>query len=1101
MSENDQFADACAREGITFVGPAGETLRLFGDKVSARNVAIEHGLPVVPGTKGPVANLGEAEAFVEEYGFPVIVKAAHGGGGRGMRVVTKPSEFADAFLSAQSEAKAAFGNGTCFIERYVKNPRHIEVQILGDAKGNIVHLFDRDCSVQRRHQKVVESAPALHLPEATREAILADAVKIAKAIRYENAGTVEFLVDEEGRHYFIEVNPRVQVEHTVTEEVTGVDIVQTQLLLASGATLPELGLTQDTIKTSGNAIQVRITTEDPQHNFQPDSGTISVYRSATGPGIRLDEAPGFAGAVITPHYDSLLTKLTARAPTWEKTAAKLRRALREFRIRGVTTNKYFLLNVLSHPDFLTKPVNTSFIPEHPEVLRVTQDAQNRGEKLLRFLAQVAVNGPDPTLGATGAPPSLVDPVIPRLPLPSSTRVARELPPVEGAPAGAGPADVTKPSKSFYQLYKQGGPDAFAKAVRSHKGLLITDTTWRDAHQSLLATRVRTRDLLAIAPATSEALANAFSIENWGGATFDVSMRFLRECPWDRLGRMREAVPDIPFQMLLRGANAVGYTSYPDNAVHEFCRLATQHGMDVYRVFDSLNYLPNLQLGIDAAGQSGGIVEAAMCYTGDCLSPVAADGKTPNPYNVEYYLDLARSLVSAGAHVLAIKDMAGLLKPAASHALVSALRKEFPAVPIHVHTHDTAGTGVASMLNAAYAGADAVDAAVDSMSGTTSQPSMGAIVHALAGTPLDTGIDPEHVAKLNDYWMELRGVYAPFESGQLTGDSSVYENQIPGGQYTNLLYQSKQLGLSGEWPKIKKAYAAANRLMGDIVKVTPSSKVVGDLAQFMVANGLSEQDVLDKADKLDFPKSVIEYFQGYLGIPASGFPEALRTAVLRGAEALPNGKMQFEGRPGAELAPLDFDSVRSKLEEKHGESLSETDVMSAVMYPAVFDEWKKWAAEFGNPAVVPTRHFISPMKVGEEIHFDLAKGKTLYIKLLSKNEPDEDGNVECQFVMNGEQRRVSVPYTGEAAGGGAARRVARPRVDAGNAGHAGAPMPGAVVDVRVAAGDVVEEGQVVVVLNAMKMETSVRAPKSGTVKAVHTSVGDTVSQGDLLVEIE
>ena len=1070
----------------------------------ARQVAIDHGVPVVPGTDGAVKTLEEAEAFVAEHGLPVIIKAAHGGGGRGMRVVKRREEFADAFLAAQSEAQAAFGNGTCFIERFVEGPRHIEVQLLGDGSGNIVHLYDRDCSVQRRHQKVVESAPALFLPEETRAALLADAVKLGKAVGYTNAGTVEFLVDKQGRHYFMEVNPRVQVEHTVTEEVTGVDIVQNQLLIADGATLPELGLQQDSIRTAGHAIQVRVTTEDPTANFRPDSGTISVYRTATGPGIRLDDGPGFTGAVITPHYDSLLVKVTARSKDFPSAAAKLRRALREFRVRGVSTNKSFLLNVLSNQDYLDGPVSTSFIEQHPGIVDNVQDAQNRGEKLLALLADIAVNGPDPTLGATGPAPSAVDPIPPSTPLrKGAAPPAAALPPVPGAPSGKGaPKAVLEPDRpSLYEVYKSDGAAAFAKAVRRHPGLLITDTTWRDAHQSLLATRLRTRDLLAVAPATSEALANAFSIENWGGATFDVAMRFLKECPWDRLGQMREAVPSVPFQMLLRGANGVGYTSYPDNAVHEFCRVATQHGMDVYRVFDSLNYLPNLQLGMDAAGSSGGIVEAAMCYTGDVLSPVAADGVTKNPYDMQYYLNLARELVKGGAHVLAIKDMAGLLKPAAAHALVSELRAEFPDVPIHVHTHDTAGTGVASMLMSAYAGADAVDAAVDSMSGTTSQPSMGAIVAALAGTPLDTGIDQEQLAALNDYWFDLRGVYAPFESGQHTGDASVYENQIPGGQYTNLLYQSKQLGLAGEWPKIKKAYAAANRLMGDIVKVTPSSKVVGDLAQFMVANNLTEQEVLEKAEKLDFPKSVVEFFQGYLGIPAGGFPEKLRAAVLSGQPPLASGKDRFEGRPGAEMEPLDFDSIKADLIAKHGSRIRDVDVMSHVMYPAVFAEWRQWLAKYGDPSALPTRHFISPMQEGEEMSFDMQKGKTLFVKLISKSAPDADGMVDVTFSLNGEMRRVLVRDRSPAPGAAGAARSGPPKASPDLPTHAGAPMPGAVVDVRVKVGDHVNAGDVVAVLNAMKMETSVRAATSGRVKAVYAKVSDTVSQGDLIVELE
>ena len=798
LSENEKFAAALDDAGIVFVGPTVQNLKVFGDKTAARNIAIANNIPVVPGSEDVFAPPQEAAKWIDEpangCSYPVIIKALMGGGGRGIRVARTREELHAKFSEASNEAINAFGDGRCFVEKYLEHTRHIEVQCLGDGLGNVVHLWDRDCSVQRRHQKVVEVAPAEGVPPNTRQAILNDAVRLLSSAKYRNAGTVEFLVDRYGNHYFMEVNPRVQVEHTVTEEVTGIDIVQSQILLASGKSLTELGLTQDQIPEPATcAMQCRVTTEDPSQEFRPDTGTISVLRMPAGMGIRLDDGPGFSGARITPHYDSLLVKITAKARTRRDAAIKMARALMEFRVRGVKTNKSFLLNVLHHSDFLEGVVDTGFIGANPHLILPLRE-QDRADKLLRYIAHVTVNGTPKSLGAVGSP-SRIDPLIP----------------VIKAKTGQ-----MKP-RSLKKILDEEGPEAFAKAVRKNKGLLITDTTWRDAHQSLLATRVRTIDLLNIAPATNVALSNAFSLECWGGATFDVSLRFLRECPWDRLAALRKAVPDIPLQMLLRGANAVGYTNYPRNCLYEFCKVAKQHGVDVFRIFDSLNYIENMKLGIDAVKQAGGVVEAAICYTGDVSDP------NHSQYNLDYYLQLVRQLHGLGIHILAIKDMAGLLKPEAVALLVGAIRKEFPDLPIHVHTHDTAGCGVASMLAAAKAGADVVDAAIDAMSGTTSQPSLGAIVASTTGTSLDTGLDLKQVQALNEYWEECRGLYAPFESGQKTGSIDVYEHEMPGGQYSNLLYQSKQLGLTGQWSKVKKAYAASNRLLGDIIKVTPSSK--------------------------------------------------------------------------------------------------------------------------------------------------------------------------------------------------------------------------------------------------------------------------------------
>jgi pyruvate carboxylase len=927
-----------------------------------------------------------------------------------------------------------------------------------------------------------------------------DAVQLCRSAGYENAGTVEFLLDTHtGKYYFIEVNPRVQVEHTVTEEVTGVDIVQTQIKIAAGMTLPQLGLTQESIHVNGYAVQCRITTEDPARGFQPDSGIISVYRSATGNGIRLDDGPGYSGAPITPHYDSLLVKVTARAASFDNAVAKLTRALREHRIRGVTTNIPFLLNMLRHPAFLRGAVTTRFIEEHPEVLRAQADTQNRGEKVLRYLSNVAVNGPDPALGATGTPSLLESPVIPALPLPASDPrvLAVKTPLAKALATGNASAAIAAPVRKPYlrDVFIKQGPKAFAKAVRAHPRTLLMDTTWRDAHQSLLATRVRTVDLLNIAPATREALAPAYALENWGGATFDVAMRFLRECPWDRLDAMREQVPDIPFQMLLRGANAVGYTSYPDNAVHKFCDVAVRHGMDVFRVFDSLNYIDNLKLGIDAVGAAGGVVEAAVCYTGDVFSGEVGARGADYKYKLDYYLALARQLVESGTHVLAIKDMAGLLTPQSARMLVGALRKEFPDLPIHVHTHDTAGTGVASMVAAIEAGADVVDTATDAVSGSTSQPSMGALVAALAGTPHATDLDPKQLNAINDYWEECRQVYSPFESGQLTGSADVYQHEIPGGQFTNLLFQSKQLGLAGQFALIKHAYTAANRILGDIIKVTPSSKVVGDLAQFMVANRLSEQQVLDQAETLSFPQSVVEFLQGTLGIPHGGFPEPFRSRVLRGRK-LPNGKDCFVGRPGAELPDTDFPKVERALRERYGETVREVDTLSYVMYPAVFDDWMKFTNRFGDVSVLPTHEFVSPMKIGQEIQFPIQKGKTLFIRLKAISEVDDTGHREVIWELNGEHRVVRV--ADHLAG---VKVTTRSKADKNDVRHVGAPMPGVVIDVRVAPGKVVKAGQPLCVLSAMKMETVVAAPRAGTVKEVSIAAGDTLEAGDLVVVIE
>ncbi|KAJ6636261.1 Pyruvate carboxylase, mitochondrial [Pseudolycoriella hygida] len=1059
LSERSDFAQAVIDAGLRFIGPSPKVVQQMGDKVAARQAAIEAGVPIVPGTDGPVTTSEEAVEFCQKHGLPVIFKAAYGGGGRGMRVVRKMDEVNEMFKRASSEAKAAFGNGAMFIEKFIERPRHIEVQLLGDKAGNVVHLYERDCSVQRRHQKVVEIAPAPRLPVEVRNKMTECAVRLAKHVGYENAGTVEFLADEKGNFYFIEVNARLQVEHTVTEEITGIDLVQSQIRIAEGMTLPEMGYSQENIVPQGYAIQCRVTTEDPANDFQPSTGRLEVFRSGEGMGIRLDSAASYAGAIISPYYDSLLVKVISHASDLQSSASKMNRALREFRIRGVKTNIPFLLNVLENQKFLNGVLDTYFIDEHPALFKF-QPSQNRAQKLLNYLGQVLVNGPQTPL-ATNLKPAEIQPHVPLVPL------------------------VTEPPKGLREIYKTQGPEAFAKAVRGKKELLLMDTTFRDAHQSLLATRVRTHDLLKISPYVAHNFNNLYSLENWGGATFDVALRFLHECPWERLEDMRNRIPNIPFQMLLRGANAVGYTNYPDNVVYKFCELSVQVGMDIFRVFDSLNYLPNLILGMEAAGKAGGIVEAAISYTGDVSDP------KKTKYDLKYYTNLADELVKAGTHVLCIKDMAGLLKPSAAKLLVTAIRDKHPDVPIHIHTHDTSGAGVASMLACAEAGADVVDVAVDSMSGITSQPSMGAVVASLQGTSLDTGFDLADISEYSAFWEQTRTLYGPFECATTmkSGNADVYMNEIPGGQYTNLQFQAYSLGLGDFFEDVKKAYKEANLLLGDIIKVTPSSKVVGDLAQFMVQNNLSANDVLEKAEELSFPKSVVEFLQGAIGIPHGGFPEPLRSKVLKDMP-------RVEGRPGASLPPLDFDKLRADIRETYPKA-TDRDVMSAALYPQVTKDFLNFRDQYGPVDKLDTRIFLTGPKVGEEFEVTIEKGKTLGIKTLAMAEDlTANGEKEVFFELNGQLRSVFIRDKE------ATKDVAfHPKATKGNKDEVGAPMPGTVIDIRVKVGDHVEKGQPLVVLSAMKMEMVVQAPRAGTIKSLEISNGMKLEGEDLIAVIE
>lgn len=1065
LSENSEFATKVVQAGITWIGPPAAVIDSVGDKVSARNLAARANVPVVPGTPGPIENVQEAKDFVAKYGYPVIIKAAYGGGGRGMRVVREGEDIADAFKRASSEAKTAFGNGTCFVERFLDRPKHIEVQLLADNYGNVVHLFERDCSVQRRHQKVVEVAPAKTLPLEVRNAILTDAVKLAKEAGYQNAGTAEFLVDSQNRHYFIEINPRIQVEHTITEEITGIDIVAAQIQIAAGASLEQLGLLQDKITTRGFAIQCRITTEDPSKNFQPDTGRLEVYRSAGGNGVRLDGGNAYSGAIISPHYDSMLVKCSCSGSTYEIVRRKMIRALIEFRIRGVKTNIPFLLTLLMHPVFISGDYWTTFIDDTPQLFRMVS-SQNRAQKLLHYLADLVVNGSS-IKGQVGLPKLHKNPDIPHLYTNSGDIL-----------------DVhnTAPPSGWRQVLLEKGPEEFARQVRKFDGTLLMDTTWRDAHQSLLATRVRTYDLVAIAPTTAHALSGAFALECWGGATFDVAMRFLHEDPWERLRKLRKLVPNIPFQMLLRGANGVAYSSLPDNAIDHFVKQAKDNGVDIFRVFDALNDLEQLKVGVDAVKKAGGVVEATICYSGDMLEP----GKK---YNLDYYLEITEKIVQMGTHILGIKDMAGTLKPAAAKLLIGTLRAKYPDLPIHVHTHDSAGTAVASNAACALAGADVVDVAINSMSGLTSQASINALLASLDGL-VNTGINESYVRQLDAYWAEIRLLYSCFGADLKGPDPEVYQHEIPGGQLTNLLFQAQQLGLGEQWAETKRAYREANHLLGDIVKVTPTSKVVGDLAQFMVTNKLTSDDVRRLANGLDFPDSVMDFFEGLIGQPYGGFPEPLRSDVLR------NKRRKLTTRPGLELAPFDLEGIKEDLANRFGD-ITECDVASYNMYPKVYEDFQKTKEKYGDLSVLPTRSFLAPAIVGEEIEVTIEQGKTLIIKLQAVGDLDKETGIRgVYFELNGETRKIPTVDRSQKV-----ESVAKPKADNHDPFQIGAPMAGVIVEVKVHKGSLVKKGEAVAVLSAMKMEMVISAQTDGQVKEVLVDGGENVDASDLLVVLE
>ncbi|ARJ27695.1 pyruvate carboxylase [Staphylococcus lugdunensis] len=1059
LSENEHFAHRCHEEGIKFIGPHLDHLDMFGDKVKARTTAINADLPVIPGTDGPIENFESARAFADEAGYPLMIKATSGGGGKGMRIVREANELEDAFHRAKSEAEKSFGNSEVYIERYIDNPKHIEVQVIGDEFGNIVHLYERDCSVQRRHQKVVEVAPSVGLSKELREKICNAALQLMTKIKYVNAGTVEFLVSGED-FYFIEVNPRVQVEHTITEMITGIDIVKTQILVADGASLfgEEIGLPQQQdIHTLGYAIQCRITTEDPTNDFMPDSGTIIAYRSSGGFGVRLDAGDGFQGAEISPYYDSLLVKLSTHAVTFKQAEEKMERSLREMRIRGVKTNIPFLINVMRNEKFRSGDYTTKFIEETPELFDI-QPTLDRGTKTLEYIGNVTINGfpnvqqrPKPDYETTSIP-----------------RIAKK---------------QINSLSGTKQLLDQHGPNHVAQWVRQQDDVLITDTTFRDAHQSLLATRVRTKDLMNIASKTVEVFKDSFSLEMWGGATFDVAYNFLKENPWERLERLREAIPNVLFQMLLRASNAVGYKNYPDNVIKKFVAESAKAGVDVFRIFDSLNWVDQMKVANEAVQEAGKISEGTICYTGDILNP-----ERSNVFTLEYYVNLAKQLEREGFHILAIKDMAGLLKPKAAYELIGELRAAVD-MPIHLHTHDTSGNGLLTYKEAIDAGVDIIDTAVASMSGLTSQPSANSLYYALNGFDRNMRTDIAGLETLSHYWGHVRDYYIDFESDIKSPNTEIYQHEMPGGQYSNLSQQAKSLGLGERFDEVKDMYRRVNFLFGDIVKVTPSSKVVGDMALYMVQNDLDEESVIRDGHKLDFPESVVSYFKGEIGQPVNGFNKQLRDVILKGQQPL-------TARPGEYLDDVNFDAVRKELANKQQEEVTDQDLISYVLYPKVYEQYIATKEQYGNLSLLDTPTFFFGMRHGETVEIEIDTGKRLIIKLETISEPDENGNRTIYFVMNGQARRIYIKDENVKT-----NVNVKPKADKTNPSHIGAQMPGSVTEVKVAVGDEVSVNQPLLITEAMKMETTIQAPFNGIIKQVTVANGDAIATGDLLIEIE
>ncbi|HJW26660.1 MAG TPA: pyruvate carboxylase [Rhodocyclaceae bacterium] len=1060
LSENPEFAQACLDAGIEFIGPRPEVMRTLGNKVAARNAAVAAGVPVVPATGALPRDLDEARRLAAAVGYPLMLKASWGGGGRGMRAIESEADLDAQLEPARREALAAFGNDEVYLEKLVRRARHVEVQVLGDRHGNLVHLHERDCSVQRRNQKIVERAPAPYLDEAQRRELCDSALKLCRAVGYTHAGTVEFLMDaDSGRFYFIEVNPRIQVEHTVTEQVTGIDLIKAQIHVSEGARIgePASGVpAQEHIRINGHALQCRITTEDPERSFTPDYGQLTAYRSAGGFGIRLDAGTAYTGAVITPYFDSLLVKVTAWGQTPDEAACRMHRALSEFRIRGVSSNLHFLENVVRHPLFRSGECTTRFIDTTPELFHFPL-RRDRATRVLRFIGEVVVNGNPEMKGRKLPEGSLPTPVKPGCDL--------------GGPVPRGTRDILN----------ERGPQGFAQWLREQPRTLFTDTTLRDGHQSLFATRMRTRDMAAIAPYYARLLPQLFSLECWGGATFDVALRFLKEDPWERLAVLREHIPNIPFQMLLRASNAVGYTNYADNVVRYFVHQAAKNGIDIFRVFDSLNWVDNMRVAMDAVNEAGGVCEAAICYAGDLLDP-----RRPK-YGLKYYVDMAKRLEKVGAHILAIKDMAGICRPQAARLLIRALRNEV-GLPIHLHTHDTSGISAATVLAAIEAGCDVVDGALDAMSGLTSQPNLGAIAAVLAGSEADPRVDLDALQSLSHYWEGVRRYYAPFEADIRSGTSDVYRHEMPGGQYTNLREQARAIGIGHRWPEVAKAYAEVNRLFGDIVKVTPTSKVVGDMALYMVANDLTAAQVADPEREIAFPESVVSLFKGELGYPPEGFPAELRRKVLGGRPALP-------GRPGEHIPAVDLEAARQAAEKAIGHKLSDRDLASHLMYPKVFREFSEHRKRYGDVSGLETPVFLYGLREGEETAVTIDTGKTLVIRLQGTAEAPEEGAAKLFFELNGQQRLVRIAKAGAKAKGGA------PRAEDGNPNHVAAPMPGTVAAVAVKEGQRVAKGDPLFSIEAMKMETQLRAEFPALVRQVIAVRGAPVAAHDLLVVLE
>lgn len=1055
LSENADLAKRCEEEGIIFIGPKVEHLIMFGDKINARIQAKKAGIQYIPGSDGPVMNYAEVEKFAKQVGFPIMLKAVNGGGGRGMRMVDRMADLRDAYDRAKSEAKLAFGSDEIYLEKCIVNPKHVEVQIMGDEHGNVIHLFERDCSIQRRHQKVVETAPASALPVELRQKICNAALKLMKNVHYVNAGTVEFLVTPDGEFYFIEVNPRVQVEHTVTEMITGIDIVQTQIKVAEGYALDsdEIGIkSQDDVRCLGDAIQCRITTEDPMNNFMPDSGKIMVYRSGGGFGVRLDSGNAYTGAIITPYYDSLLVKTTTYGLTHKEAAQKMLRVLKEFRIRGVKTNIGFLINVLKSPEFIAGTYNVNFIDDHPELFNLPV-VQDRGTKLLKYIGDTTING----YADAGHQDK---PAFEALELPT---------PVEGAYP-----DGTK------QKFDAMGPEKFSQWIKEQQKVFFTDTTMRDAHQSLFATRVRSIDMLRVLETASKKLPNLFSYECWGGATFDVAYRFLYEDPWVRLRQMRKKAPNILLQMLVRGANAVGYTSYPDNVVKNFIDLSAKNGIDVFRVFDSLNSLDNMYGTIQAVRENNKLAEVALCYTGDILDP------SRDKYDLKYYVNMAKELQNAGANIIAIKDMAGLLKPEAAYRLVSAL-KDAVDLPIHLHTHDGSGNAICTYNRAIDAGVDIVDVAYSAFAGGTSQPSMSTLYYALSGKDRQPDLDVDAMEELSRYWATVRPYYKGVDKAEAYPNTEVYQHEMPGGQFSNLRQQAKAVGLGDRWNEIKKMYHTVSMMFGDIIKVTPSSKVVGDMALFMVQNNLTEQDVYDKGDVLDFPQSVVEFFEGRIGIPYQGFPEKLQKIVLK-------GKKPLTERPGKSLAPVDFEAIRQKLTDA-GYKHEDEDINAYCQYPKVFKDFNETVKKYGDVSVLDTPTFFFGMKKNEEVHVEIEEGKDLIITLINISDPDDSGVRTITFMFNGAEREIQVQDKSVDM-----KTVTRRKADPDKAGDIGATLSGSVVKVLVTKGQKVKKGEPLVVTEAMKMETTITSPIDGTVGEIYATKGQAIISGDCLLEV-